>query len=186
MSLNSTDKKILLKLARQSIVEYLQNRTRIKPLDLPVELLKKRACFVTLHLNSRLRGCIGSLEAHRPLVEDVVENALAAAFADPRFPSLTESELAQCNISISILTAPKPLHVKNAVDLLEKLVPNKHGLTIKKGLNRATFLPVVWKELQNKEEFLSHLCLKAGLSPDAWKNANEMKFEVYEAQEFSE
>jgi AmmeMemoRadiSam system protein A len=143
---------------------------------------------VTLYTGAakELRGCIGSLEASRPLVFDVAENALSSAFGDPRFPSVRLEEMKDITIEISVLTVPKPLPVESAQDLLAKLIPGKHGLIIEKGYARATFLPVVWEDLRSKEEFLSHLCMKAGLSPDEWKDAKSMAFYTYEAQKFEE
>jgi AMMECR1 domain-containing protein len=85
-----------------------------------------------------------------------------------------------------VLTAPEPFPVKDEKDLLKKLTPKKHGLIIQKGFARATFLPVVWEQLPTKEEFLNHLCMKAGLEAEAWKDTGKMKFFVYEAEEFEE
>ncbi len=187
--LNDDEKKFLLGVARRTIDEYLKKgeMPRLKATDTPGrELLEDGACFVTLRLGGELRGCIGSLEAHRPLVLDVLSNSVASAFEDPRFVPLTRAELQKVKISISVLTKPKPLPVKDADDLLAKLEAGKHGLIIHKGYAGATFLPAVWEELPEKEEFLANLCMKAGLRPDEWKNAAGMKFEVYEAEEFGE
>ncbi len=187
--LADSDKSYLLSLARKSILHYFQARKIYSPAqnELPSpRVLEQGACFVTLHLHGQLRGCIGSLEAHRPLLNDVIENALASAFEDTRFYPLTPSELTQVKISISCLTPPEPMPVKDSSDLLRKLKSGKHGLILQKGTARATFLPAVWEELPKKEEFLSHLCMKAGLPPDEWKNAASMKFYTYEADEFEE
>jgi AmmeMemoRadiSam system protein A len=187
--LSASEKKFLLSLARRSIEHYFKTRQILEPErgDVPSpSLLQSGACFVTLHLKGELRGCIGSLEAHRPLVYDVINNALASAFEDTRFYPLTSKELVQVKISISYLTPAKPLPVKNAEDLLKKLVAKKHGLILEKGWARATFLPAVWEELATKEEFLGHLCMKAGLPANAWHEAEKMKFQTYEADEFSE
>jgi len=174
----------LLKLARKTIKRALDTGTRmdINPTDVPTEkLIKDGACFVTLYRKpgKQLRGCIGSLEARRPLVFDVVENSLNAAFNDPRFRQLEPYEFKDITIEISILTPKKELHVKSSEDLLNKLVPKKHGLVIEKGWNRATFLPIVWDELTDKQEFLAELCVKAGLRPDEWKDTKHMKFYTY-------
>ena len=187
-NLSKSQESFLLSLARKSIGHYLSagRKLKLQYLQVPKKLLNEGACFVTLHVNKRLRGCIGSLEARRPLAVDVAENALAAAFGDPRFPPLSQNELPKVKISISILTKPKPLEVRDAGDLLKKLVAGKHGLVVRKGSFGATFLPAVWEELPGKEEFLSHLCMKAGLAPDEWKKAKEMRFAVYGAREFSE
>jgi AmmeMemoRadiSam system protein A len=188
--LNDKERKFLLALARKAITEYLKNGRKIdvKPSEVPgKELTEDGACFVTLRIgkSKELRGCIGTLEAHRPLVMDVVDNALSSAFGDPRFPELRQEELKVVTISISVLTKPRQLPVSGPDDLLKKLVPGKHGLILKHGWARATFLPAVWEELPGKEEFLSHLSMKAGLEPDGWKDP-KTEFEVYEAIEFSE
>jgi len=188
MNLAKEDKKFLLNLARKSIHHYLSKGKLLEmgPGEIPSkELIEDGACFVTLHKNGELRGCIGSLEAHRPLFIDVIDNAVASAVEDPRFQPLSLRELGKVTISISILTKPKPLPVSSPDDLLKKLIPNKHGLILERGLARATFLPVVWEQLPGKEEFLQHLSMKAGLSSDGWKDP-QTKFYVYEAIEFSE
>lgn len=181
-------KKFMLKTARRAIENYLETGEQIAvdPAEVPsAELTEDGACFVTLHYNDHLRGCIGSLEAHRPLIMDVAENAVASAFGDSRFPMVTKAEFPEIRISISVLTKPEPLPVKGPEELLEKLVPERHGLILEKGIHRATFLPAVWKEIPKKEEFLQHLSLKAGLFQDGWKDP-DVTFKVYEAIEFSE
>jgi uncharacterized protein len=189
--LSKNEGAYLLKIARAAIETYLERHERLEidPSEVPSKrLAEDGACFVTLYIgkNCSLRGCIGSLEASRPLVFDTVDNALNSAFGDPRFPKVRSDELKDIKIEISVLSAPKKLEVSSAKDLLKKLIPRKHGLTIQKGWARATFLPVVWDELKEKEEFLSHLCMKAGLGPEDWKDTERMEFFVYEAQEFEE
>ncbi|MDD5171533.1 MAG: AmmeMemoRadiSam system protein A [Candidatus ainarchaeum sp.] len=189
MGLNAKEKKYLLGLARKTVAQYLETGStlELKPEDVPHKSLTENgACFVTLYIGKELKGCIGTLEAHRPLVFDVIDNALGAAFNDPRFYPVTKEELPKVKFSMSVLSAPKPLLVKDADDLLKKLVPHKHGLIIQSGYARATFLPVVWEQLTKKEEFLSHLCMKAGLLPDEWKRTKGIQFYTYEAEEFSE
>jgi AmmeMemoRadiSam system protein A len=186
--LTEEEKKFLLSLARKSIRHYLEKGAKmdLAPADVPTKrLTEDGACFVSLHIGGELRGCIGSLEAHRPLVMDVIDNALACAFGDPRFFPLSKEELPKVKISISVLTKPECLPVKDSDDLLKKLVPGKHGLIMEKGTARATFLPVVWEQLPKKEEFLEHLSLKACLAKDGWKSV-DCRFYVYEAEEFSE
>ncbi len=184
------EKEFLLKIARKSIDHYLKTGQimDLQPGELVSEkLMEDGACFVSLHLknNKELRGCIGTLEANVPLVLDVINNAVGSAFEDPRFYPLKREEFEQIKISISILTSPKKVGIKDAEDLLKKLVPNKHGLIIKKVWARATFLPVVWEQLKKKEEFLEHLCMKAGLGKNEWKEPG-MEFFFYEAIEFEE
>lgn len=189
MALSAKEKKYLLELARRTVTHYIESGeiVQLEPEEVPHKsLIDNGACFVTLHIGKELKGCIGTLEAHRPLVFDVIDNALGAAFNDPRFYPLTKEELAKVTFSMSVLSAPKPLPVKDADDLLKKLVPHKHGLIIQMGVARATFLPVVWEQLPKKEEFLSHLCMKAGLLPDEWKRTKGLQFYTYEAEEFSE
>ncbi len=186
--LDEEEGKYLLKLARETITQYLENGeiAQPNPKDVPSrKLIEKGACFTTLYEGQKLRGCIGSLERERPLVFDVVENALNAALRDPRFHPLEKRELGKIRIEISVLTEPQKKDFKSPEELLDFIVPGKHGLIIKKGWARATFLPVVWQTLKTKEEFLSHLCMKAGLRPNAWKE-NGMEYFFYEAQEFSE
>jgi AmmeMemoRadiSam system protein A len=188
---NKTEREFLLKLARRTMEYFLKNgrKLEVKPTDLPSpKLIEDGAAFVTLYIGKEkaLRGCIGSLEAKRPIVFDVVNNAINAAFDDPRFQPVQEYELKTIKIEISVLTPAEPLKVKDADDLLKKLIPGKHGLIIQKGWNRATFLPIVWKEIPDKEQFLNELCQKAGLMPYEWKDTEEMEFYTYEAEEFEE
>ena len=188
--LNFEEGKFLVNLARRSIEHTLKKGTLldIKPQEVTsANLVRRGASFVTLYnQDGMLRGCIGSLEPTRVLVFDVLENAVRAAFRDPRFPPVTPFEFRTIKITVSVLTLPEPFPVNSAEDLLSKLKPKKHGLIIQKGFARATFLPAVWEELQNKEAFLAELCVKAGLEPDEWKNTKEMEFFVYEEQEFSD
>jgi len=187
--INEKEKKYLLSLARKTIEYYFKTGRKldIKPGDVPsARLIEDGACFETMYIGKGLRGCIGSLEARRPLVFDVVNNAIDSAFSDPRFYPLKEEELSKVKFSISVLTRPEPLKVKDKDDLLKKLIPNKHGLIIQLGFHRATYLPVVWEQLPDKVQFLSELCEKAGLPSDAWKDTDEMDFYTYEAEEFEE
>jgi MEMO1 family protein len=141
--------------------------------------------FVTLKHKGRLRGCIGSLSASDPLAEGVRRNAVNAAFHDPRFSPLTEKELGQVEIEVSVLTEPQPLPFSDPEDLLRKLRPNVDGLVIRQGHASATFLPQVWEQLPKKEDFLGHLCLKAGLPRDAWKRG-KLEVSTYQVQYFEE
>jgi AmmeMemoRadiSam system protein A len=182
------EKKLMLSLARKSIHHYLEHKKilAVDRKEIPKALLDEGACFVTLRIGKELRGCIGSLEAHRPLLDDLLHNAIASAFSDPRFPALRENEFHKIGISISVLTIPKPLKVKDSADLLKKLIIGKTGLIIRKGYSGATFLPAVWEEVPEKKDFLTHLCWKAGLPPNEWKNTADMQFFTYGAIEFSE
>ncbi|MFA6530151.1 MAG: AmmeMemoRadiSam system protein A [Candidatus Micrarchaeia archaeon] len=188
---NKKEREFMLNLARRTIEYFLKNGRKLEvwPQEIPSpKLIEDGACFVTLYIGKKkaLRGCIGTLEAHRPIVMDIVNNAINAAFDDPRFHPVRQEELKDITIEISVLTKPEPLAVKDKDDLLKKLVPKKHGLIIQKGFHRATYLPIVWKEIPKKEDFLNELCQKAGLLPNEWKNTDEMTFLTYEAEEFEE
>jgi AmmeMemoRadiSam system protein A len=141
--------------------------------------------FVTLKINDRLRGCIGNLTANEPLSEGVRKNAINAAFHDPRFPPLTDRELKNVDIEVSILTVPQPLAYVDGEDLRSKLRVNIDGVILRKGHSSATFLPQVWEQLPDPEAFLEHLCLKAGLSSDAWRNT-KLDVLTYQVQYFEE
>lgn len=132
------------------------------------ELVRPGATFVTLTQSGELRGCIGSLEAHRPLATDVVENAIAAAFRDPRFPPLASGELAHTRIEVSLLEMPKSITFANEADALACLRPGVDGLILSYGHRRATFLPQVWESLPDRKQFVSQLKRKAGLPADFW------------------
>lgn len=144
---------------------------------------KKRGTFVTLHKNNRLRGCIGNLSPGASVKEGVKDNALNAAFRDPRFSELTKSEFEDIAIEVSILSTPKKLNYSGPEDLLNKLRPGIDGVIIKRGFNRATYLPQVWDQLPVPEEFLSRLCRKAGLSGNEWKKGT-VTVMTYQAQYF--
>jgi AmmeMemoRadiSam system protein A len=138
------------------------------------ELREPRASFVTLKKNQSLRGCIGSLEAHRCLVEDVAFNAFAAAFRDPRFQKLGSEELDFVDIGISVLSPSETLIFDSEQSLLDMLRPGQDGLVLRDGNARGTFLPAVWESLPQPEEFLRQLKIKAGLPADYWSEMLEV------------
>ena len=146
---------------------------------------EQRGTFVTLKIRNQLRGCMGCLTPSETILEGIQRNAVNAAFKDPRFPPLTGPELEQAEIEVSILTNPQDLEYSDGKDLLKKLRPNIDGAIISKGMARATFLPQVWEQLPRTEEFLSHLCRKAGLSPDEWQKG-ELDVSIYQVQHFHE
>lgn len=125
-----------------------------------------KATFVTLTLHGQLRGCIGSLIAHRPLIDDLISNAQSAAFHDPRFSPLTPEEFQKVTIEVSLLSEPLLLGYTDVEDLKSKIRINEDGIILKYGNNQATFLPQVWEELIDFESFFAHLGLKAGLGSD--------------------
>ena len=179
----------LVQLARQTIAKRLgisQNDSGDMESRLSDDFFQsRRGTFVTLTKNNQLRGCIGNLVPDKSLKEGVKDNAINAAFNDPRFPALSKEELEQIEIEVSLLTEPKPLEYKDADDLLAKLRPHVDGVILRKGMYSSTFLPQVWEQLPEKELFLSHLCLKAGLPADEWKKG-DLDVRTYQVQYFEE
>ncbi len=185
-NLSDDDRTALLVLARSAIAAELIDGAAVKrPAVVSAALKHACGCFVTLHKNAALRGCIGTIEARQPLLSAVEENARHAAFDDPRFPPLAIDELAAVVIEISVLSAPTVLAHDDAEDLLDKLRPGVHGLIISRAWHSATFLPQVWDQLPDKKLFLEHLCLKAGLERDCWKSG-ELTVQTYTVSYFSE
>lgn len=186
-NLAEVDKQFLLKIARDSLEYFFEtgNMLSIDTLEAPKHLEKPRATFVTLTIKGELRGCIGKLLPQNGLAKDVVENAFDAAFGDPRFPPLTRGELTKTSIEISILDRPKAFKYSDTKDLLQQLERKKPGVILKYGMQSATFLPQVWEELPIAEDFLSHLCQKAGLTGDFWKT-KKVKIKTYKVISFSE
>lgn len=130
------------------------------------DLANKKATFVTLTKHSQLRGCIGTLIAHRPLVEDLISNARSAAFHDPRFPPLSESELEEVKVEVSLLSEPVEVTYHDENDLREQILPGIDGVILRLGNHQATFLPQVWEELSDFKSFFAHLGMKAGIGSD--------------------
>ena len=166
--------KELIKLARLAILEEFEGKKLIDKDEWIAKypyLKENRACFVTLKMKnkprgSNLRGCIGSILPHRPLIDDVIANAKAAAFEDPRFPPLTPEEYKEIEVEISLLTIPQKLEYEDKEDLKNKIRPFKDGVILSLGNYQATFLPSVWEELPSFEIFFAHLCMKAGMPGD--------------------
>lgn len=176
----------LLDVARTSVEHGLEHgaQLRIDARDYPVPLREALACFVTLNRLGRLRGCIGTLEAQRPLIEDLAANAYKSAFEDPRFAPLAFEELDDLEIEVSVLSTPEPMNVQSEAELIAALEPGVDGLVIDDGRHRATFLPKVWEDLQRPVEFLEHLWAKAGLDAHEWP-AN-LRCQRYRAENFSD
>src|SRR5688572_26419551 len=177
-ALTNDEKQILLNIARQAIEHRVSGR-KLLQLDqaaLTAALRAPGASFVTLTIDERLRGCIGTLEAHRSLAEDVREHAVAAALQDPRFPPLKEHELGRIRIEVSRLTVPRLLEYSSGEDLLKKLRPHVDGVILMDGRRRSTFLPQVWEKISEPADFLNGLCEKMGARQDLWRNT---KLQVY-------
>jgi len=166
--------EILPKLARLSILEEFERKKLIDKEEWIKKypfLAQNRACFVTLKLKNRpkgadLRGCIGSILPYRALIDDVIANAKAAAFEDPRFEPLSIEEFDDIKIEVSVLTIPQKLEYEDKNDLAQKIRPGVDGVILQLGNHQATFLPSVWEELPVFELFFAHLCMKAGLPGD--------------------
>lgn len=161
---------ILLKVASDSIKQGIETGKPllVNPADYPLELRELRATFVTLMQQNKLRGCIGVLHACRPLVSDVAYNAYQSAFADARFSPVQSLEFSQLNIHISLLTVPKLIPFDSEQAVIQQLRPGIDGLIFKAGNAQSTFLPSVWENLPNANDFLKHLKQKAGLPMSYW------------------
>jgi len=162
----------ILELAERSILHGLEHGAPLPITDgeQNAELIENGACFVTLKRGGQLRGCIGSVQAHRPLATDVAENAFRAAFKDPRFPALRIDELEGIELSVSVLSPQTPMAFSDEADFLGQLTPGVDGLIIEDAGHRALFLPSVWAQLPTPETFVEHLKLKAGLARDHWSD----------------
>jgi len=185
--LSGTDKAILLKIAREAIISAVNGKLpdQIDLKKFSKELQADGASFVTVTNKGKLRGCIGALEAYQPLAVDVQEHAVAAALEDYRFNPVSADEIALINIEISWLTPLNKLDYSDSKDLIGKLRPGIDGVLIKDGSRRATFLPQVWGQISNCEEFLSHLCMKMGAQSNLWQQKHLDVF-IYQVEEFKE
>ena len=169
------------KLALSVIKQYVETGSElaVKEKDVNRKLRQKAACFVTVYVNEDLRGCIGNAVAVDPLYKAIIHNTVETISHDYRFLPITKEDLPDLTVEVSVLTPLKAYQPKNNQALLGFLAQHKPGLVLEKFGRSALFLPQVWKELPNTEDFLSHLCLKAGLSPEAWKeNATFLIFSV--------
>ena len=182
----TADKALLLQLALCSIGEQwrpelqetiLQIRNRLQPLDHPV------ACFVTMHLHGQLRGCLGTLQATRPLLDTICYYAKAAACQDPRFPPLQFAEWSQINLSITLLGPLRQISANSKKQLIDQLVPGEDGLYIKDEHHSATFLPMVWQQLSEPAEFIDALFEKGGWISNTWPE--HLEAWIYSGEEFS-
>lgn len=185
--LTHEERILLLKIAREALDYGVQGK-RLPALDLASmsdRLRAKGASFVTLTISGELRGCIGSLEATRPLAEDVRVHAVAAAIEDYRFPPVTINEVSQLAIEISRLTAPRKLNFQDPDELLSIIRPGVDGIILRMGIQRATFLPQVWEKVPDKKLFLSMLCRKMGAASDCWRRKHTEVY-TYQVEKFSE
>lgn len=172
----------LLAIARGAIAAQL--REPGPPFETASWLREPGATFVTLQLNGELRGCVGSLAAHKPLREDVESNARAAAFHDPRFAPLSRSEYPGIEIEVSLLSPTEKLAFESQEQLLRLLRPGLDGVVLEYGWQRSTFLPQVWEQLPDPKTFLAHLKQKAGLPADFW--SDEIQISLYTVEKWRE
>lgn len=159
---------VVLAIARAAIAHALGLSQTAKTDESAPWLHQPGACFVTLMQGSRLRGCIGTLEARRSLLDDVRANAVAAAMHDPRFAPLTAPELARTDVEVSLLSPTEPLAFASEAEALAQLRPGVDGVVFAFGSHRSTFLPQVWEQLPRVEAFMAQLKQKAGLGADFW------------------
>jgi AmmeMemoRadiSam system protein A len=177
--------QILLPIARAAIARELGSLGSPSAAHEDADWLREPgATFITLKQGEKLRGCIGSLRAQRPLIEDVKANALAAAFRDPRFPPLTRDELEATRIEVSLLSPMDPITFTDERDALSQLRTGIDGVVFEYGYHHSTFLPQVWEELPEPAEFMMHLKHKAGLPPDFWDA--DVKLSRYTVSKWSE
>ncbi|MBD3312547.1 AmmeMemoRadiSam system protein A [archaeon] len=173
--MNKEKVKKLFEYARESIKATFHNH-KFKPEKVPAGLKEERGVFVTLTLNEQLRGCIGST-SQAPVWKSVITNARSSAFSDPRFQPLREEEFQKVIIELSLLSEPEETSLKD--------IKEGDGVIINQGLFSALFLPQVWEQLPSKEQFLSHLCTKAGLSPDCYTE-RETVFKKFKVEAWKE
>lgn len=179
--LNTEQKKKLLKIARDTIIEYVTNKKVLEVKETDPALNQTLGAFVTLHINKELRGCIGNIIGQKPLYLTIRDMAIASASEDPRFSPLTKGEIPLIHIEISVLSTLK--EIKNP----DEITLGKHGVLVKSGSKGGVFLPQVASQTcWTKEEFMGNLCKhKAGLPQDAWKKG-QCEIHIFSAEVFSE
>jgi AmmeMemoRadiSam system protein A len=177
--LTPEEERAALQLARRALEHYFETGGRLRSPIVSGPFKEKRGAFVTLHVDGELRGCIGYPLPVKPLDETIIEMAVAAASQDTRFEPLADKEMKRLKIEISVLSLPEPVSDPGQVRV------GGHGIIVSKGFQRGLLLPQVPVEhAWDRETYLGHGCLKAGLPPDAWKKG--AKIEVFSAQVFSE
>ncbi len=185
--ISNREGEFLIELARQAIDTFLKENKIISiPPDTPEKLLDKRGIFVTINEKGNLRGCIGYCDPIKPLAQGVIEAAISAATADPRFDPLKESDMDKIQLEISVLTKPQLIEVTNPQEYIDAIEVNKDGLIVEKGFYKGLLLPQVAEEWGwDEEELLCNTCMKAGLSTDCWLDL-ETKIYRFQAQIFQE
>ena len=181
------ERKFLLDLARKTLVEAAHRRKppEVDAAAVPEQLKPERACFVTLTIDGKLRGCIGHIFPQEALHRAAIDNAQSAALRDPRFPPVSPEELDRIHIEVSVLTVPAPLKYASSEELLAKLRAGVDGVVLQVGRAQSTYLPQVWEQIPDKEAFMGTLAEKAGLAPDAWRDPRAVVL-VYQVEAFGE
>jgi AmmeMemoRadiSam system protein A len=165
------ERTTLLAVARRTLEAATSGDTspELEYQSLPPRLLEMRACFVTLYIDTELRGCTGTLAARRPLAEEVAYTTVQTAFNDPRFPPVSAAEVPLIRIEISVLTPSRSLKFESPEQIPQLIRPHIDGVTLKFGMNRSTFLPQVWEKISDPVQFLGMLSRKMGLPEEAWR-----------------
>jgi len=184
--LTAAEQETLLGLARESLREFVRTggQPRVGELSLSAALHEPRACFVTLHHQGELRGCIGNTQPRDPLFSPVINNACGAAFRDTRFSSVQGTEIPELEIEISVLTEPTPLAFTSPEDLLSKLRPNVDGVLLKVDGRTVTFLPQVWEKIPAPADFMDELARKAHFPASAWQERGTV-ISTYQVESFT-
>lgn len=178
--LTTGEKKELLEVARQTISHKLLHGNFEQAVPSGPNLARPCGAFVTLHKDGELRGCIGTFLSNRPLINTVQDMAISAAERDPRFPSLCPDELESIDIEISALSPLRQIEDVSEIEV------GRHGIYITRGFYSGVLLPQVATEYGwDRETFLQHTCLKAGLPAEAWKE-KDTRIEIFDAQVFGE
>jgi AmmeMemoRadiSam system protein A len=180
MPVDEPTKRLLVNIARYSLVEYLVNCQHYEPPleELPARLQEPGASFITLYLSGELRGCVGSVEPRYPLAVDVARNAVVAATQDPRFVPVSPAELDRIRLSVTVLNPLQPLAYAGEQDLVHKLRPGVDGVLLTWQMHRSLLLPQVWKHIEEPHEFLRALAYKGGI-PARELTANPPTVNVY-------
>ncbi|MBI5223211.1 AmmeMemoRadiSam system protein A [Candidatus Micrarchaeota archaeon] len=189
MSLSQSERVFLLRASRRSMENILRTGDVLKYASevVPKKLLQNGYTYVTLFNHDRVAGSMGDLDDNRSILDSVIHSSILAAFNDPVLPPLTPLDLNRIKITISILTKFVPLEVSSSADLLKKISVGKTGLLVKSGKKSAILMPILWKEFNSKEDFLSRLCANALLPLNYWKtNLSDLKFYSFESEDFSE
>lgn len=164
---------LIIDICKKSILAVLNNEKYYNAVNLPAVFDEMGASFVTLEKNGDLRGCIGSILAHQPLINDLEKNSVNSAFSDPRFNPLEKNEFRDLSINVSLLSEPEKMSFKDESDLLEQIKPFEDGIIIKDGGRQAVYLPSVWEQLPDKNLFLKSLKIKAGMTPEHFSKTFE-------------